>query len=89
MFEVDAEEPRVFDEGDVGFLSTYANMIGMALARFESEQKALRTAQQRTQADAIWATLVRELQHRVKNKFADHHLLLVATAASGGHTRKP
>jgi two-component sensor histidine kinase len=67
VFEVDAEEPRVFDEGDVGFLTTYANMIGMALARFETEQQALRAAQERTQADALWATLVRELQHRVKN----------------------
>jgi two-component sensor histidine kinase len=42
-------------------------MIGMALARFETEQQALRAAQERTQADALWATLVRELQHRVKN----------------------
>jgi two-component sensor histidine kinase len=67
VFEVDAEEPRVFDEGDVGFLTTYANMIGMALARYEADQKALRIAQERTEADTTWATLVRELQHRVKN----------------------
>lgn len=67
VLEVDASEPRAFDEGDVGFLTTYANMIGMALARYETEQKALRTAQERTQADALWETLVRELQHRTKN----------------------
>jgi two-component sensor histidine kinase len=67
LLEVDAEEPRNFDEGDVGFLTTYANMIGTALARFEAEQKALRTAQERTQADAVWATMLRELQHRMKN----------------------
>jgi two-component sensor histidine kinase len=67
VLEVDAEEPRTFDEGDVGFLTTYANLIGTALARDEAEQKALRTAQERTQADAVWETLVRELQHRMKN----------------------
>ena len=67
VLEVDAEEPRTFDEGDVGFLTTYANLIGTALARYEAEQKALRTAQARTQADAVWETLVRELQHRMKN----------------------
>ena len=61
------KSPAAFDEGDVGFLTTYANMIGMALARYEAEQKALREAQERTRADALWETLVREMQHRVKN----------------------
>jgi two-component sensor histidine kinase len=67
VLEIDAEEPRAFDEGDVGFLTTYANIIGTALARDQAEQKALRTAQENTKADALWETLVRELQHRTKN----------------------
>jgi two-component sensor histidine kinase len=67
VLEVDAEQPRAFDEGDVGFLTIYANMIGIALARHEAEQKAIRVAEERTRADSLWATLVREMQHRMKN----------------------
>jgi len=67
VLEVDCDERRSFDEGDVGFLTAYANIIGMALGRYDAEQKAIRIAQERTQADAVWETLVRELQHRVKN----------------------
>jgi GAF domain-containing protein len=54
VLEIDAEEPRAFDEADVGFLTTYANMIGTAVARCEAEQKALRTAHEKTQSDALW-----------------------------------
>jgi two-component sensor histidine kinase len=67
VLEVDAEEPRSFDDGDIDFLTTCANIIGVALARFDAQQKGLQFAQQQTQADAVWKTLVRELQHRTKN----------------------
>ncbi|WP_046869263.1 sensor histidine kinase [Microvirga massiliensis] len=69
VLEVDAEEPRAFDDGDVGFMTTYANMIGMALARHEAQQGRIRVAQQHTEAEAVWRTLVQELQHRTKNNF--------------------
>jgi two-component sensor histidine kinase len=67
VLEVDAEEPRAFDEGDVGFLTTYANIIGMAVARVEAEQRGLARIQEQARKDAAWKTLVRELQHRTKN----------------------
>lgn len=69
VLEIDAEEPRMFDEGDVAFLTTYASIIGTALARHEADQRALRVAQERLETEALWRTLVRELQHRVKNNF--------------------
>ena len=69
VLEVDETEPHSFDEGDVGFLTTYANMIGTALARYEAEQKVLRLAQEHTRTEALWETLVLELQHRTKNNF--------------------
>ncbi len=69
VLEVDSEKPCAFDESDAGFLTTCANMIGGALARHEIEQKALRAAQDHTKTEAVWKTLVRELQHRTKNNF--------------------
>jgi two-component sensor histidine kinase len=67
VLEVDAVESCAFDLGDVEFLITYANIVGTALARFEAEQKTVRNVQENTAADAVWKTLVRELQHRTKN----------------------
>jgi len=67
ILEVDAEQPHAFDLEDVEFLTTYANIIGTGLARFEAEQTGVRQAQEHTAADTVWKTLVRELQHRTKN----------------------
>jgi two-component sensor histidine kinase len=69
VFEIDAENPRVFDDGDVGFLTAIANIIGTALARYEADQKLRQTVQEQADAETIWNTLVRELQHRTKNNF--------------------
>jgi two-component sensor histidine kinase len=69
VLEVDADEPCRFDDADVGFLATYANMIGMAMARYEVSQQMLRAIQEHTEADVRWRTLVSELQHRTKNNF--------------------
>ncbi len=69
VLEVDSQEPWAFDESDAGFLTTCANMIGAALARYEVEQKALLAAQEHTKTEAVWKTMVRELQHRTKNNF--------------------
>jgi len=67
VLEIDSEEPHAFDLGDIEFLTTYANIVGTALARSEAEQKTVKQAQENTAADAVWKTLVRELQHRTKN----------------------
>jgi two-component sensor histidine kinase len=69
VFEVDSEVPRGFDDGDVGFLATFANMLGMALQRLEMEQSLLDSLAQSAQAEARSEVLLRELQHRVKNNF--------------------
>jgi GAF domain-containing protein len=69
VLEVDADQPRTFDEGDVGFLSTMANMLGMALRRCEADQKALTAAAEHARELAQADVLLRELQHRVKNNF--------------------
>ncbi|MGF7163531.1 two-component sensor histidine kinase [Rhodoligotrophos appendicifer] len=67
LLEVDAEEPRAFDEADVTFMTTFANMIGAALARYESEQRLVILSQERSKERELSKTLVTELQHRTKN----------------------
>jgi two-component sensor histidine kinase len=44
-------------------------MIGMALARHEAQQNRIRAAQECAEAEVVWRTLIRELQHRTKNNF--------------------
>jgi two-component sensor histidine kinase len=69
VFEVDAATPHHFDEADVVFLSTFANIVGLALQRMETEQSLLDSLAQSAQAEARSEVLLRELQHRVKNNF--------------------
>jgi two-component sensor histidine kinase len=69
VLEIDAETPRVFDEGDVSFLTTFANILGMALQRMEAERSLLDSLAQSAQAEARGEVLLKELQHRVKNNF--------------------
>ena len=63
LLEVDSREPREFDEDDVAFLQSYANVIGAAVARIR-RRKALENAL------ADKERLLEELQHRVKNNLA-------------------
>jgi two-component sensor histidine kinase len=69
VFEVDSEEPRSFDEFDVAFLRGFAQVLGLALYRLEVEQKALAATAEHAQHDVRAETLLRELQHRVRNNF--------------------
>lgn len=69
VLEVDAEQPQAFDDADLDFLITIANMIGTALARHEADKRAVNIAQQNANAEATWKTLASELQHRTKNNF--------------------
>ena len=69
IFEVDSEVPRRFDHADVGFLTTFANLLGMGLQRLEMERSLLDSLAQSAQAEARSEVMLRELQHRVKNNF--------------------
>jgi two-component sensor histidine kinase/putative methionine-R-sulfoxide reductase with GAF domain len=67
VLEVDAEEPRSFDERDVTFLTTMANILGVALLRQETQDKAAETAAEHARQKSFAEVVLREFQHRVKN----------------------
>jgi GAF domain-containing protein len=67
VLEVDSSEPTSFDEWDVSFLSTLANMMGTCLALYEAQQKTIEERAQRERDRAQSDIIVRELQHRIKN----------------------
>jgi two-component sensor histidine kinase/putative methionine-R-sulfoxide reductase with GAF domain len=67
VLEVDTVQATKFDEWDVDFMSTFANMIGGALARLEAEQKAIEAGAQISRNQAHAEIVLKELQHRVKN----------------------
>jgi two-component sensor histidine kinase len=73
VLEVDAPEPRGFDEHDVNFLLTYANLLGAAINRIDAQRKLERTSRELRIA-------AHELQHRVKNILANVHALARRTA---------
>jgi two-component sensor histidine kinase len=64
---VDSEREQSFDQWDVDFLSTLANMLGSALARQTAEERAIESAAQNKRDQAHAEIMLRELQHRVKN----------------------
>lgn len=67
VLEVDADEPRSFVEDDVTFLSTVANILGVALLRHETESKAAEAAAVHARDRSFGEVVLREFQHRVKN----------------------
>jgi two-component sensor histidine kinase len=67
VLEIDADEPRTFDEGDVTFLTTVANILGTALLRQETARKAAEAVATQAQEKSFAEVLLREFQHRVKN----------------------
>jgi two-component sensor histidine kinase/putative methionine-R-sulfoxide reductase with GAF domain len=67
VLEVDATEPRSFDEGDVTFLTTFANVLGLALLRHEVERRAHEAAAQHAREKSFAEVVLREFQHRVRN----------------------
>jgi two-component sensor histidine kinase len=67
VLEVDAEDPRGFDEGDVTFLGTMANILGIALLRHETDTKAAEAVAESTREKSFAEVVLREFQHRVKN----------------------
>lgn len=67
VLEVDADEPRTFNDGDVTFLTTMANILGVALLRQETERKAAEAVANHAREKSYAEVLLREFQHRVKN----------------------
>ena len=63
LLQVDSREPRDFTEEDVGFLRTYATILGPVIDR-------LHKAHSLKEALEANRRLLRELQHRVKNHIA-------------------
>lgn len=69
VLEVDHDEPHRFEDIDTGFLTSFANVLGLALRCHESNQLALTAAARHARELAQAEILLRELQHRVKNNF--------------------
>ena len=69
VLEIDHEQPRSFDEADIGFMTAAATLLGMALQRWETEQATARAVEALNQEKSRAEILLRELQHRIKNNF--------------------
>ncbi len=67
VLEVDSAEPTSFDEWDVNFLTTLANVMGTCLALHEAHQEKIEERAQRERDRVQSNTILRELQHRIKN----------------------
>jgi two-component sensor histidine kinase/putative methionine-R-sulfoxide reductase with GAF domain len=67
LLEVDADKPRSFDDDDVMFLTTAANIVGIALYRQEIEENATIEEARHAKERSFQEMLFREYQHRVKN----------------------
>jgi two-component sensor histidine kinase len=67
VLEVDTEHKTKFDDIDIEFLGTLANIVGNTIERVEAEKRAIEalaaTTRQRAEAEIAF----RELQHRTKN----------------------
>lgn len=72
ILEVDSRTPRRFDESDISFLRTYANMMAAAVARQRTLAELRKLAEQR-----MW--LLNELQHRLKNNLQSVSALIDLT----------
>ncbi len=84
VLEVDTEKRCVFDEWDVDFLTTMANILGCALARHKAEQDAITAAFEIKTANARSEIAMRELQHRAKNNLQLVISLLTASSRQSG-----
>ena len=89
VLEVDADEPRAFDESDVTFLSTMANILGVALLRQETECKAAEAAAESCPGEVLCRGGPARVSASGEEQPPDHHLLSRAPAASCVHTRRP
>ncbi len=69
VLEVDADQPRHFDDADIGFLGATANILGMAIQHRQHLARHEQLNQARSAATGRAEALLEELQHRVRNNF--------------------
>lgn len=74
LLQIDSRRPRSFTESDIRFLQGYANVVGAAIERHNT-QRALSEALQ------IQERLYAELQHRINNSIGVIHALLKLKAS--------
>jgi two-component sensor histidine kinase/putative methionine-R-sulfoxide reductase with GAF domain len=67
VLEVDSTKQTEFEDFDVHSLSIFANILGLSIAQRRIEAGALETATEVAKARTQTDTLLRELQHRMKN----------------------
>jgi two-component sensor histidine kinase len=67
ILEVDSTRPYKFDQWDISFLSTVANVMGICLSQCEAKQQNAEALAEKARQRAKFDTIIRELRHRVKN----------------------
>ncbi len=75
VLEVDARQPRRFDDDDVAFLQNYAHLLAFAIERAEAGRRMAELAERRH-------ILLGEMQHRVGNLLANIRALGRRTRAA-------
>jgi len=78
VLEVDSRQKREFDEEDITFLTTYANLLASAVDRLTTHRELKEAVETR-------GILVREPQHRVMNILANIGALARRTRASSAN----
>jgi two-component sensor histidine kinase len=73
VLEVDAQELRDFDDDDISFLRTYANLLAAVIDRARRDEEIERIAREQS-------VLARELGHRVRNVLGLVQALITQTA---------
>jgi two-component sensor histidine kinase/putative methionine-R-sulfoxide reductase with GAF domain len=67
VLEADSTQPGSFDQWDVSFLSTVANIMGVCLGLAHANAKHVEAAAESVRQEAQFDMRLRELQHRIKN----------------------
>jgi two-component sensor histidine kinase/putative methionine-R-sulfoxide reductase with GAF domain len=67
VLEADSTQPGSFDQWDVSFLSTIANIMGVCLGLANANAKHVESAADLVRQEAQFDMRLRELQHRIKN----------------------
>src|ERR1700728_4107753 len=67
VLEADSTQPGSFDQWDVSFLSTIANIMGVCLGLANANAKHVESAAESVRQEAQFDMRLRELQHRIKN----------------------
>ena len=77
VLEVDSDTPRHFGQNDTIFLLTMAYILGLSLHSRMALQRSMQEAVDAAVALATQKTLLRELEHKIKNDFQLIQSLLI------------